>query len=66
MDFILRLISLNFAGEKASSKLPYKPLANKKFYLDIKSNKGKANITADIHNLGGVSYVVPYHYRKCS
>lgn len=41
-------------GEKSSSKLPYKPLANKKFYLDIKSNKGKVSITADIHNLGGI------------
>lgn len=51
-----RFIYLSFfLGEKSSSKLPYKPLANKKFYLDIKSNKGKVSITADIHNLGGVS-----------
>lgn len=48
-------ILIFLSGEKASSKLPYKPLANKKFYLDIKSTKGKASITTDIHNLGGVS-----------
>ncbi|KAG0711215.1 Protein DBF4 B [Chionoecetes opilio] len=41
-------------GEKASSKLPYKPLSSKKFYLDIKGHKSKAAITADIHNLGGI------------
>lgn len=58
---------LDRKGEKASSKLPYKPLASKKFYLDIKSHKSRATITADILNLGGtveeflsreVSYVI--------
>lgn len=41
-------------GDKASGKLPYRPLLNKKFYLDVKGYKGTATITADIHNLGGV------------
>ncbi|KAK7075833.1 hypothetical protein SK128_026461 [Halocaridina rubra] len=40
--------------EKASSRLSYKPLLNKKFYLDVKGYKGTATITADIQNLGGI------------
>nr|XP_045612591.1 protein DBF4 homolog B-like isoform X2 [Procambarus clarkii] len=41
-------------GDKSSSKLPYKPLSNKKFYLDVKGYRSIAAITADIHNLGGI------------
>ncbi|XP_068210836.1 titin homolog isoform X2 [Palaemon carinicauda] len=41
-------------GDKASSKLPYKPLFNKRFYLDLKGYRSTANITADIRNLGGI------------
>ncbi|KAK8753724.1 hypothetical protein OTU49_001315 [Cherax quadricarinatus] len=41
-------------GDKASSRLPYKPLLNKTFYLDVKGYRNIANIRADIRNLGGI------------
>lgn len=41
-------------GDKSSNRLPYKPLLNKKFYLDVKGYRNTPTITSDIQNLGGI------------
>ncbi|KAK4307987.1 hypothetical protein Pmani_020282 [Petrolisthes manimaculis] len=41
-------------GDKSNTRLPYKPLLNKKFYLDIRGYRNTPTIASDIHNLGGI------------
>lgn len=49
---------LFLSGDKSNTRLPYKPLLNKKFYLDVKGYRNTPTIASDIHNLGGVSNVL--------